>query len=96
MKEAIRECAVQAEIYKTFTEQLLTENVQNWLRKVVAYEADLSLLDPYYRKPDGLTEADVRLQLAEKDDRAVVNGRLRLYDVTPATMLLKLLEIEEL
>ena len=44
----------------------------------------------------GLTEADVRLKLAEEDDKAIADGDAALHAVTPAAMLIDLLEIEEL
>ena len=44
----------------------------------------------------GTSEADVRLQLAEEDDKAIADGKPALHAVTPAAMLIDLLEIEEL
>ena len=44
----------------------------------------------------GTSEADVRLKLAEEDDKAIADGRPALHAVTPAAMLIDLLEIEEL
>ena len=44
----------------------------------------------------GVTEADVRLKLAEEDDKAIADGDAALHAVTPAAMLIDLLEIEEL
>lgn len=40
-------------------------------------------------------EADIRLQLAEEDDQAMEDGDVPLHEVTPAGMLIELLEIEE-
>ncbi|KAJ3551391.1 hypothetical protein NM688_g4727 [Phlebia brevispora] len=94
-KEAVRERAIQAEIYMTFTEQLASENVKKWLQEVEAFEQDNSLRDPYYREPTGISEADMRLQLAEEDDRAIATGKLTLHEVTPAALLVEMLEIED-
>lgn len=46
--------------------------------------------------PAGLSEAEIRLQLAEEDDQAAEDGEVALHDVTPAAMLLELLDIEDL
>lgn len=43
----------------------------------------------------GLTEADIRLQLAEEDDKAIENGETMLHEVTPAAMLVEMLEVED-
>lgn len=44
----------------------------------------------------GLSEAAIRLQLAEEDDQAIEDGEASLHEVTPAAMVLEMLEIEEL
>ena len=44
----------------------------------------------------GITEADVRLQLAEEDGEALEKGNLPLHDVTPAAMVIEMLEIESI
>ncbi|KAF7793609.1 hypothetical protein EIP86_004723 [Pleurotus ostreatoroseus] len=99
LTEALRERQTHQEIYQAFTEKLLPANVKDWLAQVEAYEKDRSLPDPYYREPavpSGITEADIRMQLAEEDDQAIAKGEQSAHDVTPAAMLVELLEIEEL
>ena len=44
----------------------------------------------------GITEADVRLKLAEEDSQALERGTLPLHEVTPAAMVIELLEIEDI
>ncbi|KAJ3536762.1 hypothetical protein NM688_g6792 [Phlebia brevispora] len=95
LKEAVRERTIQAEIYAMFSERLTPENVQRWLEEVAAFEGDNSKPDPYYREPIGVTEADIRLQLAEEDDRRIASGTLTLHEVTPAAMLVELLDVED-
>ncbi|KAJ3535047.1 hypothetical protein NM688_g7034 [Phlebia brevispora] len=95
LKDAIKECAIQEDIYQGFEERLSPENVKAWTDEVVEFERDNSLPDPYYREPTGLTEADARLQLAEEDEKATHSGSLSLHQVTPAAMIVELLEIEE-
>ena len=41
-----------------------------------------------------MTEAQIRLQLTEENDERITRGRLNLHDVSPAAMLIELLEIE--
>ena len=43
----------------------------------------------------GITEADVRLQLAEEDSAAHASGEISLHEVTPAGMVIEGLAIEE-
>lgn len=94
-KEAVKDSAIQDAIFAEFTERLRDENVVAWIAAADAYAKDPSQPDPYYREVDGLTEADIRLQLAEEDDRAVDDGQLSLHEVTPAAMLIEMLDIEE-
>lgn len=44
----------------------------------------------------GLTENKIKLQLAEKEDQEAAAGKWSLHKVTPSSMLVELLEIEEL
>ena len=44
----------------------------------------------------GITESEARLQLAREDSSAQEQGVMSLHDVTPAGMVIELLEIEEL
>lgn len=44
----------------------------------------------------GVSEADVRLQLAEEDNQAIEAGVLSLHaEVTPGSMLIEMLDIED-
>ena len=43
----------------------------------------------------GLTESEIRLRLAQEDDDDVAAGKLSLHDVTPASMLMMLLDLED-
>ena len=43
----------------------------------------------------GMSEADIRLQLMEEEDRAVEEGDVPLHRVSPAGMIIELLEIED-
>lgn len=44
----------------------------------------------------GLTENEIKLQLAEQEDKDAATGKPSLHKVTPSSMLVELLEIEEL
>ncbi|KAF7797869.1 hypothetical protein EIP86_009075, partial [Pleurotus ostreatoroseus] len=93
--DAVKESASQFAVFTEFTERLQDENVASWIAEAEVYERDPSAPDPYYRETTGLSEADIRLQLAEEDDRAAEEGSISLHEVTPAAMLLELLEIED-
>jgi hypothetical protein len=43
----------------------------------------------------GLTKAQIRLQLAEEEDKDTAQGNLSLHNVTPSGILAELLEIED-
>ena len=43
----------------------------------------------------GLTEAEIRLQLAEEEDVEAAEGNPSLHKMTPSAMLVELLEIED-
>ena len=43
----------------------------------------------------GITEAEIRLQLAEEDNTALSNGQTTTHEVTPAAMVVELLDLEE-
>lgn len=42
-----------------------------------------------------MTEADIRLQLAEEDDEAAVEGEVPLHEISPSSMLFEMLDIED-
>ena len=42
-----------------------------------------------------MTEADVRLRLAEEDGEDAARGRLSLHSVTPAGLMMELLDLED-
>ena len=44
----------------------------------------------------GVTESQIRLELAREDSRAQEQGTVTLHEVTPAAMVVELLEIEDL
>lgn len=91
----MRESAVQDIIFGEFSERLQDENVAAWIEAADAFDKDPTLPDPYYRESTGITEADIRLQLAEEDDQAVEEGMMSLHEVTPAALIVELLEIED-
>lgn len=43
----------------------------------------------------GATEAEVRLQLVEEEDRAVEDGEPSLHHVNPSALVVELLDVEE-
>lgn len=42
-----------------------------------------------------MTEAEIRLQLAEEDDEAAATGETPLHDLSPSAMLIEMLDVED-
>ena len=42
-----------------------------------------------------MSEAEIRLELAKEEEQEANNGHVSLHEVTPATMISNLLELEE-
>ena len=63
-------------------------------QQVRSFDA-ITKLCPADRSLSGITEADVRLQLAEEDGEAHALGNISLHEVTPAGMMVEGLAIEE-
>lgn len=97
-------------LFESFVRDLQPSHVEEWNAIILAYEADQSLPDPYHWKPtgmclqlpiyapanrvQGMSEADIRLQLAVEEDETS-DAVATLHEVTPAAMLASLLDLEE-
>ncbi|GJE98768.1 CxC2 domain-containing protein [Phanerochaete sordida] len=92
---AVKDAMEYEQAHVDFATRLDPENVAEWTAMVVAYENDPSQPDPYFRPSKGLTEADIKLKLAEEDLVAAQHGDLALHEVTPSSMLVELLELED-
>ncbi|KAJ7459117.1 hypothetical protein B0H11DRAFT_2160606 [Mycena galericulata] len=86
---AISERNVQQEALATFTEAQ-AEHVGEWMEMVKAWDADSTQPNPYELPKTGVSEHDVRLQLAEEDARAIP-----IHNVSPSSFILAGLELEE-
>ncbi|GJE90469.1 CxC2 domain-containing protein [Phanerochaete sordida] len=74
--------------------ELQPAHVAEWNAEIIAYEADPSRPDPYFVKASGMSEAEIRLQLAKEEEEASA-GTLTLHEVTPTSMIATLLDLEE-
>ncbi|GJF00762.1 CxC2 domain-containing protein [Phanerochaete sordida] len=74
--------------------ELQPSHVAEWNAEIVAYEADPTRPDPYYVKSSGMSEAEIRLQLAKEEEESHA-GTMTLHEVTPASMIATLLDLEE-
>ncbi|GJF00231.1 CxC2 domain-containing protein [Phanerochaete sordida] len=82
-------------LHEAFTADLQPSHVVEWTKDVVAYEKDKSLPDPYYWKPTGMSESEIRIQLLRREEDDANHGSVPLHEVTPAAMLSTLLDLEE-
>ncbi|KAJ3552075.1 hypothetical protein NM688_g4347 [Phlebia brevispora] len=94
LRRAIAERAHYQQLYDDFVSGIPKEKAAEWIKQVIAWERDCSQPDPYYIEPTGMTEADIRLKLAQEDDEEAACGHLSLHSITPAVMLMELLDIE--
>ncbi|KAF7308657.1 CxC2 domain-containing protein [Mycena chlorophos] len=91
MAETLRRRLSNAEVELERQEMAFTafcveqaEHVPRWLELVNAFEADNHQPNPYESKyNDGMTEAEVRVQLDEQDKVDLANGSAPLHDVPP-------------
>ncbi|GJF00428.1 hypothetical protein PsYK624_167160 [Phanerochaete sordida] len=93
--EAIEDAVKHEDIYTAFKEKLEPENVSAWIAMAVAYEKDPKQPDPYFRVSKGLSEADIKLQLAEEDDSAPDGVVAVGQAITVSAVLIELLELED-
>ncbi|KIP01514.1 hypothetical protein PHLGIDRAFT_80473 [Phlebiopsis gigantea 11061_1 CR5-6] len=90
-----QQSAEQREIFVAFQEKVPKQKRDDWIAEVVAWEDDPSLPDPYYHQATGISEAEIRRRLVEEDEATAMEGTLSLHEVTPASMVIELLEIED-
>ncbi|KAJ7018305.1 hypothetical protein C8F04DRAFT_1277832 [Mycena alexandri] len=83
--------AEQAEAFAAFSAEQ-GERVEGWRAMVHAFEADAKALNPYESTAKAMTEADVRLRLAEEEAE---RGQISLHDVSPTGFIYAGLDLEE-
>ncbi|KAJ7782955.1 hypothetical protein B0H16DRAFT_1709789 [Mycena metata] len=81
----------QAEAFATFSAEQ-GERVEGWRAMVHAFEADPKCPNPYESTAKALTEADVRLRLAEEE---AARGQTSLHDVSLTGFVYAGLDLEE-
>ncbi|KAK7016258.1 CxC2 domain-containing protein [Favolaschia claudopus] len=89
--------AVQTEAFEAFsTEQ--AERVEGWESMVVEFEKDPKaegVKNPYELTERNLTEADVRLRLAQQEAEEVSRGVPSIHDISPSAFIFAGLELED-
>ena len=78
---AVLERTRQQAAFKEFMESVGVANVQDWTVKLTAWEADKSKPNPYVCRVTGITEADVKQQLAGEEKQAEAEGAVPLHEV---------------
>ncbi|GJF00432.1 CxC2 domain-containing protein [Phanerochaete sordida] len=96
LKTALLGFTVHDRLFNEFSAGVDSAYTTSWTEQILAYEKDDSLPDPYHVESSGLTEREIKVQLAAKEDQEVSQGRPSLHQVSPLNMLVELLEIEEL
>ncbi|KAJ7020579.1 hypothetical protein C8F04DRAFT_1274884 [Mycena alexandri] len=81
----------QSEAFAAFSAEQ-GERVEGWRAMVHAFEANPKAPNPYECKSKAMTEADVRLRLAEEEAE---RGQTSLHDVSPTGFVYAGLELEE-
>ncbi|KAJ7015979.1 hypothetical protein C8F04DRAFT_983763 [Mycena alexandri] len=81
----------QREAFEAFTAEQ-GERVEGWRAMVHAFEANPKATNPYESTAKALTEADVRLRLAEEE---AARGQTSLHDVSPTGFIYAGLDLEE-
>ncbi|KAJ7670794.1 hypothetical protein DFH06DRAFT_1267265 [Mycena polygramma] len=91
---AIPERNFQRDSLATFTENQ-AEHVEGWKAMVETFEADATKPNPYELPKSGITENDVRLQLAREEALEQATGILPIHNVSPSAFMLAGLDLEE-
>jgi hypothetical protein len=92
---AVPERNRQHAAFKEFTESVGVANVQDWTVKLTAWEADKSKPNPYICGVTGITEADVKQQLADEEKQVEAEGAVPLHEVGRSEFIVMGLGLEE-
>ncbi|GJF01001.1 hypothetical protein PsYK624_173060 [Phanerochaete sordida] len=96
LKTAVLGFTLHDRLFNDFSSGIDGQYTEAWTEQVLAYEKDPSLPDPYHVESSGLTEREIKTQLAAQEDQDASEGRPSLHQVTPLNMLVELLDLEEL
>ncbi|KAJ7071748.1 hypothetical protein B0H15DRAFT_793361 [Mycena belliarum] len=88
------EAAKHAEAFTAFTMEQ-SDRVPQWKAMVDAFEKDGTQKNPYEAEIKGLTEMQVRLQLAAVEDKEVEAGVPAVHEVSPSTFIAAGLDLED-
>ncbi|KIL55458.1 hypothetical protein M378DRAFT_90872, partial [Amanita muscaria Koide BX008] len=94
--DAVREREIHVADFKEFDAALQLSDTQQWLKEVTEWEHDRTKPNPFEVTQSTISEDKVRLQLAEKEKQALLEGYRPLHEGVSASVLIwQGLEIEE-
>ncbi|KZS99363.1 uncharacterized protein LAESUDRAFT_765630 [Laetiporus sulphureus 93-53] len=98
VKNVIDECSTHVTAFKEFITALPTASIEQWTKAVETWEKDRSSPNPYKVTCKAVTQASVRLQLAQEDEMRLQAGEAApVHDqISRSVMITYGLEIEEL
>ncbi|KAL1740388.1 hypothetical protein HDZ31DRAFT_85463 [Schizophyllum fasciatum] len=92
--EALKEEAIQRTALDEFSREQ-ADHVPEWTQSVLAFERDTSQPNPFEASKSGATEAEVQLELAEKEAAGAARGEQHAHDLSPVDLVSELLSVEE-
>ncbi|KIL54938.1 hypothetical protein M378DRAFT_46403, partial [Amanita muscaria Koide BX008] len=96
VSEAVREREVHVTDFKEFDAALQLSDTKRWLNEVMEWECDRTRPNPFEVTQSTISEGKVRLQLAEEEKQAQLEGYRPLHEGVSASLLIwQGLEIEE-
>ncbi|EKM49373.1 uncharacterized protein PHACADRAFT_33448 [Phanerochaete carnosa HHB-10118-sp] len=81
--------------HQEFVQELQPSHVAKWDTQILMYKADSTLPDPYYCTLSGMSKAEIWLKLAQEEENTANNGHVMLHEITPATIIANLMDLEE-
>ncbi|KZT02330.1 uncharacterized protein LAESUDRAFT_762900 [Laetiporus sulphureus 93-53] len=98
IKNAIEERSTHVAAFKELSAALHTEHVAEWTVAITAWERNPSKPNPFQITQSAITQASVRLQLAEKDAAHLRDGEVTtVHDmISPSMMITSGIELEEI
>ncbi|KAF8631934.1 hypothetical protein AX14_010877, partial [Amanita brunnescens Koide BX004] len=93
--EAIREREIHVSDFREFNAALPREDTIEWLRVVVEWEHDRTKPNPFEITQSTISEAKVRLELAEEENKAQGVNHKPQHNISASQLIWQGLEIEE-
>ncbi|EKM49243.1 uncharacterized protein PHACADRAFT_33556 [Phanerochaete carnosa HHB-10118-sp] len=96
-----RECTAVAgyvkfdRLHQTFTTDLQPLHVAKWTVTIVVYVTPVNRPRVDQRLCTGMSESEIQMELLQQEEEEANQGCILLYEITPASMLSTLLDLEE-